>query len=68
MSKLKIAWLALLLILFGAFWYWYGGSGDPLSVEEGTAMLDEIEAAHEAAGTSEFDERFPGQYRSHAAQ
>ncbi|QLC22944.1 hypothetical protein HFP51_12565 [Parasphingopyxis sp. CP4] len=50
MSKLKIAWLALLLILFGAFWYWYGGTGDPLSVEEGTAMLDEIEAAHEAAG------------------
>lgn len=58
MSKLKIAWVAFLLILFGAFWYWYGGTGEPLSVEEGTAMLDEIELAHAAAGnppsTSDF--------------
>lgn len=46
MSKLKIGWAALLVLLYGSFWIWYGGNGDPLPQAEGEAMLRQIEQAH----------------------
>lgn len=43
MTKLKTGWIVLLLVLYGSFWAWYGGNGDPLSQAEGEAMFAEME-------------------------
>jgi len=46
MSKLKIIWVVFLLALYGSFWIWYGGNGDPITQAEGEKMLTEIEQVH----------------------
>jgi hypothetical protein len=46
MLKLKIGWAVLLLILYGIFWIWYGGNGDPLSQAEGEAMIKQMEQTY----------------------
>ena len=46
MTKAKWIWLGAVALLYGAFWIWYGGNGDPLSQEEGEAMLADIEQVH----------------------
>lgn len=46
MSNLKVGWVVLLLAIYGSFWVWYGGNGDPLSQAEGEAMLAQIEQVH----------------------
>ncbi|WP_164118594.1 hypothetical protein [Sphingorhabdus sp. Alg239-R122] len=46
MSKPKFIWATLLALLYGSFWIWYGGNGDPISEEEGKKMLAQIEQVH----------------------
>lgn len=46
MSKAKIIWVVLLAVLYGSFWIWYGGNGDPISQAEGQKMLGQIEQVH----------------------
>ncbi len=46
MSKSKMGWFAILAILYGSFWVWYGGNGDPLSEAEGEKMLRKMEQAY----------------------
>ena len=46
MSKLKWIWLGLLAAIYASFSVWYGGNGDPLSQDEGEAMLKQIEQVH----------------------
>ena len=46
MSKTKIIWVAVLAILYGSFWIWYGGNGDPIPQAEGEKMLGQIEQLH----------------------
>ena len=43
MSKAKWIWLGAVALIYATFWVWYGGNGDPISQEEGEAMLAEIE-------------------------
>lgn len=43
MSKGKWIWAGVLAALYGFFWVWYGGNGDPIDPEEGEAMIAEIE-------------------------
>ncbi len=38
-SLLRVVWLGLLLILYAAFWLWYGGATSPVTVEEANAYL-----------------------------
>lgn len=53
LSRLKIAWIALLAIIFVAFSAWYGGSGKPISAEEGEHLLEQILLAYPDADESE---------------
>ncbi|MEO0906687.1 MAG: hypothetical protein AAFY07_04090 [Pseudomonadota bacterium] len=46
MSRAKWIWLVLLGAVYAGFWHWYGGNGDPLSQEEGMAMLNRVEQVH----------------------
>lgn len=46
MNRAKWIWLALVALLYAGFWHWYGGNGDPISEEEGLAMLEKIEELH----------------------
>ncbi|WP_299193604.1 hypothetical protein [uncultured Erythrobacter sp.] len=46
MSKAKWIWLVLLASVYAGFWHWYGGNGDPISEEEGLAMLERVEQVH----------------------
>ncbi len=46
MNRAKWIWLASLGLIYASFWIWYGGNGDPLSEEEGLAMLAEVEQLH----------------------
>lgn len=46
MTKAKWIWLGLVALLYGTFWVWYGGNGEPLSEEEGLEMLKQIEQVH----------------------
>ena len=46
MSRAKWIWLVLLGAFYAGFWHWYGGNGDPLSQEEGMAMLTRVEQVH----------------------
>ena len=46
MSNLQIGWVGLLLTLYGIFWVWYGGNGEPISQAEGERMLAQIEELH----------------------
>jgi len=46
MSKTKVIWVTLLAILYGSFWVWYGGNGDPISQAEGKKMFAQIEERH----------------------
>lgn len=46
MSRAKWIWLSALAILYGCFWIWYGGNGDPVSEKEGKEMLAQIEQVH----------------------
>lgn len=46
MTKAKWIWLGLVALLYGTFWVWYGGDGEPLSEEEGLEMLKQIEQVH----------------------
>ena len=46
MSRAKWIWLVLLGAFYAGFWHWYGGNGDPLSQEEGVAMLNRVEQVH----------------------
>lgn len=43
MSKAKWIWLGVVALIYATFWVWYGGNGDPISQEEGEAMVAEIE-------------------------
>jgi len=52
MSKTKIGWIALLVLIYGSFWIWYGGNGTPLTVAEGHKMLDQITAMHAKRGST----------------
>ncbi len=47
MSKAKTIWGAILLLLYGGFWIWYGGNGDPISQAEAEKMLGQIEKLHD---------------------
>lgn len=42
LARLKIAWAALLAIIFIAFSTWYGGAGKPVSEAEGEALLQQM--------------------------
>ncbi len=46
MTKAKWIWIALVAVIYATFWGWYGGNGDPISQDEGTAMLTQIEQVH----------------------
>ncbi|MEP2990439.1 MAG: hypothetical protein ABJN65_04410 [Parasphingorhabdus sp.] len=46
MGKAEWIWVAFLAILYGSFWIWYGGNGDPISQAEGEKMLGQIEQLH----------------------
>ncbi|MEP1422009.1 MAG: hypothetical protein ABJK59_09600 [Erythrobacter sp.] len=46
MNRAKWIWLVGLGLIYAGFWIWYGGNGDPLSEEEGLAMLAEVERVH----------------------
>ena len=46
MTRAKGIWLAGLAIIYASFWIWYGGNGDPISEEEGLAMLARVEQLH----------------------
>jgi hypothetical protein len=46
MNRAKWLWLGCLGLIYASFWIWYGGNGDPLSREEGLAMLAEVEQLH----------------------
>jgi len=46
LSKLKIGWVVFLALLYGGFWIWYGGNGDPITQAEGKSMLKQIEQVH----------------------
>jgi hypothetical protein len=43
-------WIALLALAYGAFFFWYGGAGEPLTAAEGEALMARIQALH--GGTS----------------
>jgi len=45
-NKLKLAWIALLTVLFISFSVWYGGNGKPLTAEEGAALLQQLRETH----------------------
>lgn len=51
--RLKIAWVALLTIAFLWFSAWYGGSGKPISAEEGERLLEQVRQAYPDADSSE---------------
>ncbi len=46
MTKAKWIWLVMLALIYAMFLVWYGGNGDPLSLEEGEAMLAKVEQVH----------------------
>ncbi|MEO1475946.1 MAG: hypothetical protein AAFS13_06140 [Pseudomonadota bacterium] len=50
MQTFKYAWTGFLILIFIAFSLWYGGRTTPLTVEEGTALLNEITELHIEAG------------------
>jgi hypothetical protein len=43
-------WVAAMAALFGIFWIWYGGTGAPVSAEEGAERIARIQKAYAAAG------------------
>jgi hypothetical protein len=43
---LRAGWVALWAVLYGAFFVWYGGAGQPLTAEEGQALMARIRAVH----------------------
>ena len=43
MKTVKMGWIASLLLVYGCFWIWYGGNGDPLGQSDGEAMFAEME-------------------------
>lgn len=43
-------WIALLALIYGAFFLWYGGASAPLTPTEGEALMARIQALH--GGTS----------------
>lgn len=42
LARLKVAWVALLAVIFIAFSTWYGGAGKPVSEAEGEALLQQM--------------------------
>lgn len=46
MNRAKWIWLASLGLIYVSFWVWYGGTGDPISEEEGLEMLAKVERVH----------------------
>lgn len=46
MAKAKWIWAGAMVLLYGSFWIWYGGDGDPISQAEGEKMLAQIEQLH----------------------
>ncbi len=46
MTEAKWIWIALVAVIYAIFWGWYGGNGDPISQDEGKAMLTQIEQVH----------------------
>lgn len=46
MSRAKWIWLSAIAFIYGAFWIWYGGNGDPISQAEGEKMLRQVEQIH----------------------
>ena len=46
MSKIKIAWIALLAGFFLSFSLWYGGNGKPLTPEQGAALIERLNAQY----------------------
>ncbi len=46
MSRAKWIWLGLVALFYGAFWYWYGGNGEPLSQTETNSLLTRMEQAY----------------------
>lgn len=43
---MKAAWTGFLVLFFVVFSLWYGGSGKPLSQQDGAALLAELRAAY----------------------
>ena len=46
MSKIKVGWVVFLVLLYGGFWIWYGGNGNPLPQAEGEAILRKMEKVY----------------------
>jgi len=42
LTRLKLAWAAMLAIVFIAFSTWYGGTGKPISEAEGAALVQQV--------------------------
>lgn len=46
LTRLKIAWIAFLALIFIGISVWYGGSGKPISEAEGQALLQQVRATY----------------------
>ena len=46
MRLLQIIWCATLVLVFIIGCLWYGGSGRPIGIEEGNALLEKVRIAH----------------------
>ena len=58
MKTFKYVWTGFLILIFIAFSVCYGGHTKPLTVEEGTALLNKITALHTEAGNPTGADRF----------
>lgn len=53
MRKIQWGWAALLGLIFVIFSVWYGGSGKPITAEEGATLLAELRASYADAPVTE---------------
>jgi len=54
LTRLKIAWVVFLALLFIGFSAWYGGAGKPISESEGQSLLQQIRQVYGDSSERDF--------------